>query len=745
MKNASIHAVINLETREDEIHILAYGTQEYPNARILLTYGNETLLDELTLLSPVHTYEKTLHTGVEDETRLTLKVLSEDRELVSYTPLKKELPKLPSPAKVADDPERIMTNEELYLTGLHIEQYRHATYRPDPYYIEGLKRDPGDIRINNTYGSLLMRRGCFEEAEEYFRKALKRAVLKNPNPYDSEPYYNLGLALLYQRKIEEAFDAFYKATWSGEQQEMSFYYLSCIESIRGNYDNALELVEKGLVRNTHNIKARALKAYLLRRLGRTAEARAFIAENLKVDSFDYVSRMESAYLEPERQEEIRLEINRLARAFHENYLMAARHYAEFGAYEAAVAALDQCSRTWPILYYYKAFYQELMGKDGSDALQQAESCSTDYCFPNKLEHIAVLKLAAERNPKGANAYYYLGNLYYDKLQYRTALSYWEQSARLNPRFPTVWRNLSLAYYNKEKDRESAREAMEKAYSLNPADARIFLELDQLYKKLNMTAAERLEKYEAARDVFMKRDDLMIEYATLLNLLERYGEAYEFIMIHKFHPWEGGEGKVTAQYVVSLAELARQAMDAKEWRRAEDYLIKALKYPENLGEGKLEGTKDNHINYYLGMVMESQGRTAEAGAYFEAAGVGTDEPAGMMYYYDQPADMIYYQGLAKEKLGKPVEARARFYKLLDYGEQHMSDTMKIEYFAVSLPDFLIYEDDLDKKNKAHCNYLIGLGKMGLGDMEGAKEAFKETIRLDNAHLNAIRYMNMITEK
>jgi len=69
-------------------------------------------------------------------------------------------------------------------------------------------------------------------------------------------------------------------------------------------------------------------------------------------------------------------------------------------------------------------------------------------------------------------------------------------------------------------------------------------------------------------------------------------------------------------------------------------------------------------------------------------------------------------------------------------------MKIEYFAVSLPDFLIYEEDLDKKNKAHCNYLIGLGKMGLGDMKGAKEALEETIRLDHAHLNAIRYINMI---
>lgn len=744
VKNASIHAVINLEVRESEIHIVAYGTQEYPGARILLTYGNETLLDETTFLSPVHTYEKTLHTGVKDETGLTLKVLSGGRELVSYTPLKAEIPKLPDPAKAAEDPEKIMTNEELYLTGLHIEQYRHATYRPDPYYIEGLKRDPGDIRINNAYGSLLMRRGCFEEAEEHFRKALKRAVWKNPNPYDSEPCYNLGLALLYQGRTEEAFDAFYKATWSAGQQEMGFYYLSCIESIRGNYESALELGEKGLVRNGHNVKARALKAYLLRRLGRTEEAKAFIAENLKVDSFDYVSWLESAYLEPDRREEIQAKISRLARGFHENYLMAARHYGEFGAYEAAVQTLDQCPRKWPMLYYYKAFYQELMGKDGTEALKQAENCSTDYCFPNKLEDILVLKLAAKRNPEGANAFYYLGNLYYDKLQYRTALSFWEQSARLNPRFPTVWRNLSLAYYNKEKDRERAREAMEKAYSLNPADARIFLELDQLYKKLGMKAAKRLEKYEAARDVFMKRDDLMIEYAALLNLMGRYREAYEFIMNHKFHPWEGGEGKVTAQYVVSLVELARQAMAAKEWAGAEEYLTKALEYPENLGEGKLEGTKDNHIRYYLGVVMENLGKTEEARTCFEAAGVGTDEPAGMMYYNDQPADMIYYQGLAKEKLEKPVEARARFYKLLDYGEQHMSDHMKIEYFAVSLPDFLIYEEDLDKKNKAHCSYLIGLGKMGLEDREGAKEAFEETIRLDNTHLNAVRYLNMITE-
>ena len=52
----------------------------------------------------------------------------------------------------------------------------------------------------------------------------------------------------------------------------------------------------------------------------------------------------------------------------------------------------------------------------------------------------------------------------------------------------------------------------------------------------------------------------------------------------------------------------------------------------------------------------------------------------MYYNDQPADMILYQGLAFEKLGKTREAKSRFYRLIDYGEQHLNDEGKIEYFA-----------------------------------------------------------------
>src|SRR5581483_9367995 len=101
--------------------------------------------------------------------------------------------------------------DELYLTGLHLEQYRHATRSPEAYWRESLRRDPHDSRANNALGRLCLRRGEFAEATRYFRTTIARLTARNPNPYDSEPYYNLGMALFFQDRIDEAYDAFYKA------------------------------------------------------------------------------------------------------------------------------------------------------------------------------------------------------------------------------------------------------------------------------------------------------------------------------------------------------------------------------------------------------------------------------------------------------------------------------------------------------------------------------------------------------
>lgn len=742
VKNATTEAVIHLSYEGDRARVVVYATGIYENATILLTAAGQKVLEETAKISPVDLFERDIRLSGIREEELHLAVYAEGNCLVEYQPEPIEIPKLPEPARAAREPEEIQTCEELYFTGQHIEQYRHATYLPDPYYLEGLKRDPGDVRINNAYGLLLMRRGCFSKAEGYFRKALERLTERNPNPYNSESYYLLGLVLFYQGRMDEAYDSFYKATWSNEQQEMSFYYLAAIDTQEKRFGRAYEHIEKALVKNAHNIKARGLKAYLLRKLGEEEQAKAQIIENLKLDPFDFVSCNELIALEDEEAAKLRTALNEKMRDFQENYLMTARDYAEFGAYEEAMELLGECTKAYPMLYYYQAYYADCVGQDETvkGMLAKAEGAVPDYCFPNKLEDIAVLQFAIEKGCV-AKAGYYLGNLYYDKLQWEQSVALWEASVKAEPKFPTAWRNLSLAYYNKEKNPVKAKQAMEKAFALDTADVRIFLELDQLCKKLGWTFEKRLANYEAHKDLINGRDDLYIEYITLVNLSGNHEKAYECIMGHHFHPWEGGEGKITTQYTLALLEMARKALSEKRYADAERPLKDALVYPENLGEGKLEGTKDNHLYYHLGLALEGQGKTDEARECFEKAAVGTNEPAGAMYYNDQPADMILYQGLAYLKLGKVREAKSRFYRLIDYGEQHLEDQVKIEYFAVSLPDFLIFDEDYTAKNRAHCYYLMALGNMGLGNQEKAAGFLKEATAIEPSHMMCRVYGSM----
>ena len=810
VKNASIHAALNLELTCQKAKIVVYATEEYADAEIVMEQNGTEVFRKQTKLSPVEIYEENIPVSATKVQELKVSVYGQGRLLVAYEPEEETIPKLGEPAEAAKKPEEILTNEELLLTAQHIEQHRHATWRPDPYYLEGLKRDPGDIRINQAYGMLLMRRGEFTEAEKHFRAAIKRLTWRSPNPYDSEPYYNLGLVLFYQDRKEEAYDAFYKAAWTNAQQEMSYYYLACIACGDGEYEHALKLVECSLVKNSHNIKARGLKAVLLRKLNRVEEAGNWRTENLKLDVFDYVTLYENVLVE-KGADDISMEENsdsleeskvslsencistakgnqigkdegkiyasekvfqKRSRGFYETYLQTARDYADYGCMQEAICILKSCPVEQPMIYYYQAYYQQKLegfidenltinrenietvaeglcqkdnmenGKDIVKALyEKAEQCAPDFCFPNKLEDIAVLEQAIVANPKGGKSYYYLSNLYYDKLQYDRAIALWEQSIMLDASYPTAHRNLAIAYYNKRQNAEAARKELEQAFALDETDSRVFLELDQLYKKLGMPFAERLKQYEAREALIRERDDAMLEWVTLYNLNGEPQKAYDLIMSHSFRPWEGAEGRISGQYKIALTTLAREAMQKNDYERAELLLKQALQYPENLGEGRLEGTKDNDIYYELGVVQEHLDRQDEAQKYFELAQIGDNEPAGAMYYYDQPADMILYQALASKKLNQMKRYHACLNKLQDYGERHLYDQVEDDFFAVSLPDFVIFEDDITQKNKAHCYYLMGLSKLGAGEYAAAEENFEQCMEIDYNHQKSRLYWEM----
>jgi tetratricopeptide (TPR) repeat protein len=286
-------------------------------------------------------------------------------------------------------------------------------------------------------------------------------------------------------------------------------------------------------------------------------------------------------------------------------------------------------------------------------------------------------------------------------------------------------------------------AYERAVELNASDARVLMELDQLYKRLNKEPRERLSFLEKHLNAVELRDYLYLELAALYNYLGEFEMAYELIMKRTFHPWEGGEGKVSGQYCYSLIEMAKQQLQLNQSTKAIALLEQAQVYPYNLGEGKLFGAQENDIFYWMACAYEEMGNSQKANEFFTKATIGSFTLTAAIVYNDPQPDKLFYQGLAWCKLGEKGKATQLFERLVQYGKEHLNDAVKMDYFAVSLPDLLLFEDDLSKRNTIHCRYMLGLGLLGLGEFAKAKEEFRIALKEDAMHFGCQTHLYLAT--
>lgn len=746
VKNATKEAMLNLEPENGGFRLKVFATADYPQSCIQIKSKGRVAYESTTDLSPNSSFNDWIDQSEIDYEDCYIVISAQDgKVLVDWQTEKDSLQAIPDPAKAAKDPEEIHSTEQLYLRGLHLEQYRHATYDATAYYLRALEIEPGNVQNNNAMGLWWMKHGQFTQAEPYFRTAIATLIERNPNPYNGEPYYNLGLCLLFQDQSDEAYDHFFKATWNAAWQDSGYFHCAQLDAQKGNYERALELVDRSLWRNWLNQKARHLKLILLRKLGQEDQAFRLIQETLEQDRFNFGVLYEQYLLQKDAQ--LLEELKALMRGYVHNFIEFSLDYAQAGFYEEALnflqIYLEETQDIYPMALYFKGYFHLLDGKKelATRAFEKASMANPDYCFPHRLEELMVLKKAVILHPEDDKAWYYLGNLWYGFRQYEEAIEAWERSRLIDNTFPTVHRNLALAYFNKRQSPEAARQSLEKAFSLDSSDARVLMELDQLYKKIGVAYEQRLELLERHPDLVNYRDDLYLEKVTLLNLLRREAAALDLVLQRKFHPWEGGEGKVTGQYLYSHLEIAKKAIANGAHQQAINHLESCFEYPHNLGEGKLYGAQENDIHYWLGCAYEALGEIEKARMAWEKATQGLSTPAAAMYYNDQQPDKIFYQGLAHRKLGSEEEARSRFNTLLKYGEKQLFVPFKMDYFAVSLPDLLIFEDDLQKRHELYCHYLMGLGYLGLGNIGKSIAIFEKILQQDKYHLGALIHLNL----
>ena len=619
----------------------------------------------------------------------------------------------PEPAREPSLPSEVTSNDELFLIGLHLEQYRHATRSPETYWLEAIRRDPGDYRCHLAMGRTYLKRGMFKESESHLRSAVSRLIERNPNPRDGEALYDLGVNLQLQGRLEEAYEAFAKSVWNYATKGAACLAMARLSNRLGWHDRIGRHLDDASVCLGDSNTLVCMKAAHLRNAKRQHDSLMLVKSVLSRDPLDHGALFEVYQQEPEQKPTFVTAM----RSDPQNYLDLAWDYYWSGYIGDAIAILGEAPPH--ALVYYTLCYFGLQDED--------KRASIDWTFANRLEDMIVLENALETDPSDPDAAYLLGCFNYDRRRYEEAIQCWESTTNSRVDHAGAWRNLGLAYFNVLGNRSLAKEAYDHAFQSDPDDARILYERDQLWKRLGVPPEIRLGELELHLSVALLRDDLALELCSLYNALNQPQQSQRILKSRQFAPWEGGEGVALGQHSRTYHLLSRQAALAGHLEEAVVLLEHALEAPSNLGEARHLLANASDLWVALGDAYFQLGDREGAECQWNRAAHFRGDFQDMMV--KSFSEMTYYRALALRRLGREDECVALLHGLKEYSMNLFASQARIDYFATSLPTMLLFADDIQRRQELTARFLEAQARFGLGDVDDAKALLETVLKED----------------
>lgn len=704
IKNATIDAAVNVEKQGDSLYFGFNVTGVFNNCTVTVTDNGKEIYSEKTDMSPDKVYHKTLDAKISDIHNIKVSLLDENgKELVSYAPYKRGQKQPIKVRKPVKRPAEYNTVEELYINGFHLEQYKQHNYKPEDYYLEGLHRDPGDIRCNTSMARLSLKNGRFCDCVKYCDKAIERLTDRNEHPADTEAFYLKGVALEYLGEYNKAYNILYRAAWNYPHRSAAMYELACIDCRRGDFTSALQKLDESIGLNKGHTKAHNLKTAIARKIGCEC-ARQSATDGINDDKLDLFALIEYSHFEDVSDKIAQFALKP------ENMLDVARDYMKAGLYEDALYTLKLADSNSPLVNYYLAY----ISKDNL-YIRKAEKAEMGYCFPSNVEDIAVLKYASESGENTANADYYLGCLYYDRFRYNEAAECFESCVRKNHEHGRAWRNLSLYWFDKAHNGKKALTCMENALKFRPNDPRLLLEYEQLLKNTNASIEERLAVYEKYPELLKERDDCYLDKLTLLSQQGKYEEAINMAAAKHFHIYEGGEGKLTKQHAWMHVLYGNELALCGEPEKAEQIYMNGINMPKSYGEAKTFFNQEAHIYYYLSKLYTGEKRTA---ALRKAA-----------EYKAAVSEISLFRALALKELGREDESKVVLDEMLTTAQNLIDNKDMRTYYGVGSPSPMPFEYDIEKQNLLSGNTLKAFALYGLGLYSEAELCIRRAEKLD----------------
>ena len=707
IKNVTIDGAVNVDRQSPEKLLVGFhSTRVLKGCTVAVRRGDEVVFSEKGVeIDPDTPWCKVVAVAPDAaDQQFTASIAdSQGRVFLAYTPVAPQGEvELPPKVENPKPPHEYTSAELAYEVGLRLDQFQNGILDPEPYYRRALEIDPGYTKANLAMGVRLAKNGCFGEAKPYLEKAVARATQNHTRALDAAPEYYLALVERGLGNLKRAEDLFWRCTWRLTHKKESFVEIARLAALRGDYLEAHDILEfNALPLGMDEAKLHTFHAYLHRRLKDFPGAlerhkknwREYAANNQKrafaCDPLEYWGICETAFADGKDGAAAldAAEKNRGLKA--QQLLECVSDYWGVGAWDEVIALCDAalakaaaekpyategalplkdtlaaCDSYKNALFgYFKAYAQAKKGVDGAlvaKTLAAAGMMPTDYCFPSRLEELAVLRWAADVHAYSdkkacANTHYYLAEVLWNMDQKDAALASWQVAAKLNPRHALALRCIGFAlshpgtYFTNTgiPSGVASREAYD--FYLKSLEAephfRTLDEAGKLAEKLKLPAAERLALMEKYRETVFKYDPCVLRLAYTYNAVGRYAEAHELLTTRRFHVWEGADG-LLAPFVESCLGLGKAAMEKGDYRTALKYFEESTTYPENLQAGRPgDAGTEPKSRYYMAQCKKALGDDAGCKAELENSLKG----------WIHAGEMDYWRVKALRELGRGSEA------------------------------------------------------------------------------------------
>ncbi|MGM9624860.1 MAG: tetratricopeptide repeat protein, partial [Eubacteriales bacterium] len=561
-----------------------------------------------------------------------------------------------------------------------------------------------------------------EEALSYLDRAWNVECRYNQNPEDGSVGYLRGICLENLGRYDEAYDAFFRAAWSNNVISPAMTGIAAIDGRRGDYRAMYTHAMAAAEKERRHPLAVPYAALALYRQGQVRYASDMCREALAQDPLNQLARYALVCItgKGKRAFLASLHSDPAQTALDIGFdLLRAGFAAECRSLIEGVLSLKPDSA---MLHYTLAYLCDRLGDTARAAKERRLAAKEKIVdvFPSRPGEIIVLRAALDADETDGFAAYLLGCIRYDAQQYEEAAALWEKAVRYLPDFYIPYRNLALACFNHLHRPANALPLMRRAVELHPGDATLLTETATVMQALGSSGDENAVFLDTYKPETVT-DQMQLTIARAYNAAGLYDIAEQAMRSHTFSPGEGAEFATAEPYMYACFARGRKAMKEGRYADALRDFRASQKLPENLHVGFWNESVMMPYLYYEAAAHKALGETEQAQAIIGRLAQMKD--TGM---WNMGGEFVYYYAMAVRLGGEEMRAQKIMRDAILRWEEELAGGCTYHRAIGGL--YNCFVGDGTQNRLAALYGMLGYGCMFNGDMIGAAEKFRESMRL-----------------